>query len=975
MATADTNETPVLEDVTISGVGVPPVQIITPVITWATPADIAYGTALSATQLNATTTPSVAGTFAYTPAAGTVLGAGSAQTLSVTFTPTDTVHYTSATKAVQITVTKATPAITWPVPAAMTYGTALGAAQLNATASVAGTFAYTPPSGTVLGAGAQTLSVVFTPTDTANYNNATASVAISVAKATPTITWATPAGITYGTALGATQLNATANVPGTFAYTPATGTVLNGGAQTLSVVFTPSSTANYNGATKAVTIAVAKATPTITWTAPAAINSGTPLSATQLNATANVPGTFAYSPGSGTVLAGGTHTLSVVFTPTSTVNYNGATKAVTITVVTATGTVTVSSSNGTSLFGVPLTLTATIVPTSATGSVTFKNGTTTLGSAAITSGSASLTTSSLAVGTHSITAVYGGSSGVNGSTSAAFSQVISASAKVAVTFKIHALQDNTKRPAVTTIPVPNALVKIFSTSNACVGNIFQSLNPKKWGQIFDGPDGVNGVNGCTALSVGTYQATGTTNAAGQVTITVPPLSFNWTTQYIVIARATNFDYVKTASSPDPLYSAYPILMVAANTTRAVPLSLLATFMGKIVPGAQTEFFGSYLNIIQPEYVDWTEDQEQYPFVMVAQGGWDLTTSVTPPEGFVPDEPAIAASVADATTAVQFTMTDVGSEWTETIVNHSIVHNGETSSATTTIPMIDKKATTARNDNRKVMHDSSATMLDVLINDRVNHLRKPLTITGITPADNGTVVLTDDGLNVSYVPPAGYSGVDTFTYTIADAIGDTSTATVSVTVLGTPEVSVRNATAVEGNDGTTPATFNVVLSNQSLETVTVNYQTVNGTAVAGADYQATSGTVTFEPLVTSMPITVPVLGDTLAEFNEKFSVKVTDPTNATIAAAPGGDITITDDDPPEVSIAATATITEGNAGSDNVAVVVTLSQPHFESVFVKYATADGTAVAGSDYFTTTGTLQFLPNTTTKTIFVPVIRHGR
>ena len=441
----------------------PPVQIITPDIIWATPADITYGTALSATQLNAATTPSVAGTFAYAPPAGTVLGAGAGQQLSVTFTPTDTVHYTSATKTVQITVAKATPTITWAAPAAISHGTPLGATQLNATASVAGAFAYTPPSGTVLAAGAQTLAAAFTPNDTANYNNATASVAISVGKATPTITWAAPAGITYGTALGATQLNATADVPGTFVYTPPSGTVLNAGAQTLSVVFTPTNTANYNGAAKSVAITVAKVTPTITWAAPAAINSGTPLGAAQLNATANVPGTFVYTPSSGTILAAGTHTLSVVFTPASTVNYNGATKAVTLTVVNATGTVTVSSSNGTSLFGVPITLTATIVPASATGSVTFKDGTTTLGSAAITSGSATLTTSTLAVGTHSITAVYGGSSGVSGGTSAVFSQVINSSAKVAVTFAIHALQDGTKKPQVATMPVPNALVKVFST--------------------------------------------------------------------------------------------------------------------------------------------------------------------------------------------------------------------------------------------------------------------------------------------------------------------------------------------------------------------------------------------------------------------------------------------------------------------------------------------------------------------------------
>jgi hypothetical protein len=81
----------------------------------------------------------------------------------------------------------------------------------------------------------QTLSVTFTPTDTANFTGATATTTINVLKASTTISWSAPADITYGTALSATQLNATANVPGTFVYEPAAGTVLNAGAaQTLS---------------------------------------------------------------------------------------------------------------------------------------------------------------------------------------------------------------------------------------------------------------------------------------------------------------------------------------------------------------------------------------------------------------------------------------------------------------------------------------------------------------------------------------------------------------------------------------------------------------------------------------------------------------------------------------------------------------------------------------------------------------------
>jgi hypothetical protein len=124
----------------------------------------------------------------------------------------------------------------------------------------------------VLSAGSQTLSTTFTPTDTANYNTATKSVTLTVNKATPVITWANPAAITYGTALSSTQLNASANVAGSFVYTPAAGTVLAVGTHTLSTAFTPTDTANYNGASATVTLTVnsAAVAPSIT-TQPASV--------------------------------------------------------------------------------------------------------------------------------------------------------------------------------------------------------------------------------------------------------------------------------------------------------------------------------------------------------------------------------------------------------------------------------------------------------------------------------------------------------------------------------------------------------------------------------------------------------------------------------------------------------------------------------------------------------------------------------
>ncbi len=344
----------------------------TPTITWANPANIVFGTALGSTQLNATAswtsggnTVNVPGSFVYTPAAGTVLGAGNNQTLSVSFTPTDTTDYAGASGSASINVLKATPTITWANPANIVFGTALGSTQLNATASwtsggntvnVPGSFVYTPAAGTVLGAGNnQALSVSFTPTDTTDYAGASGSASINVLKATPTITWANPANIVYGTALGSTQLNATAswtsggntvNVPGSFVYTPAAGTVLGAGNnQALSVSFTPTDTTDYAGASGSASINVLKATPTIIWANPANIVYRTALGSTQLNATAswtssgntvNVPGSFVYTPAAGTVLgAGNNQTLSVSFTPTDTTDYSGASGTASINVLKA----------------------------------------------------------------------------------------------------------------------------------------------------------------------------------------------------------------------------------------------------------------------------------------------------------------------------------------------------------------------------------------------------------------------------------------------------------------------------------------------------------------------------------------------------------------------------------------------------------------------------------------------------------------
>ncbi|MBL7877520.1 MAG: T9SS type B sorting domain-containing protein [Cyclobacteriaceae bacterium] len=297
-----------------------------PVVTWTNPSTITYGTALSATQLNATA--NVPGSFAYSPSTGTVLNAGSNQVLSANFTPADVNNYQIVNNStVLISVNKATPVITWLSPSAITYGTPLGSTQLNASANVPGVFTYTPASGTVLNAGAnQNLSANFSPADAVNYNPvAGVSTQITVNKANPVITWPTPIPIVYGTPLSATQLNATASTAGTFTYTPISGTILSVGTnQVLSVNFAPTNSANFNpvnGTT--VLITVTKAAPIITWSTPANISYGTLLSSTQLNATANVPGVFTYTPAIGTLLNTGTNQiLTADFMPVNAADYS-----------------------------------------------------------------------------------------------------------------------------------------------------------------------------------------------------------------------------------------------------------------------------------------------------------------------------------------------------------------------------------------------------------------------------------------------------------------------------------------------------------------------------------------------------------------------------------------------------------------------------------------------------------------------------
>ena len=116
----------------------------------------------------------------------------------------------------------------------------------------------------------------------------------------------------------------------------------------------------------------------------------------------------------------------------------------------------------------------------------------------------------------------------------------------------------------------------------------------------------------------------------------------------------------------------------------------------------------------------------------------------------------------------------------------------------------------------------------------------------------------------------------------------------------PSVSVAGVTAAEPTSGTAQAGFTVTLSKASTTPVTVRYATTNGTATAGSDFTATTGTLTFAPGVVSQQINVPILADTAVEPSETFTVTLSNPSGATITTA-----TATPIDTMMISIAAMA----------------------------------------------------------------------
>jgi fibronectin-binding autotransporter adhesin len=191
------------------------------------------------------------------------------------------------------------------------------------------------------------------------------------------------------------------------------------------------------------------------------------------------------------------------------------------------------------------------------------------------------------------------------------------------------------------------------------------------------------------------------------------------------------------------------------------------------------------------------------------------------------------------------------------------------------------------------------------------------------------------------------------------------------------VSIANASLIEGNAGNSNMNFTVSLSNPNKTPVTVQYTSAPGTATVGGDYTAVSGTLTFPANVQTQTIAVPIVGDTIVEANETFTVTISAPSGASLGTAIATG-TINNDDTATLSVNSLAQA-EGNAGNTPMNFTVTLSNAVQGTVTATVNTADGNnatallnaTIADNDYLAVSNASVSISSGLTQTVPVQIV----
>jgi hypothetical protein len=238
-----------------------------------------------------------------------------------------------------------------------------------------------------------------------------------------------------------------------------------------------------------------------------------------------------------------------------------------------------------------------------------------------------------------------------------------------------------------------------------------------------------------------------------------------------------------------------------------------------------------------------------------------------------------------------------------------------------------------------------------------------------PKTGGSSVPIAGGLASSILVPNGLATDGRGGVYWTEALGGTVKARFGIPPVTSLAFASTGETALEGASASARVQLTTASGGPLASPVTVQYATVDGSAVAGQDYVPASGTLTIPagtPSGTLLPITVMVLDDALDEDEEAFSIVLANAAGAALEAPSSHTIAIVDADPPPSVSAADCIALEGTGTGGSCALAASLSAPSGRAVTVSYATQDVTAVAPADYAAASGSVTFAPGVVTRPI---------
>jgi Ca2+-binding RTX toxin-like protein len=449
-------------------------------------------------------------------------------------------------------------------------------------------------------------------------------------------------------------------------------------------------------------------------------------------------------------------------------------------------------------------------------------------------------------------------------------------------------------------------------------------------------------------------ATGTGYSLGTTTSATVNIADNETPVITVAATDASAAETATGVTPNPgtftltrlgnLASAltvnYTVTGSATNGTDYTTLPLTATFAA----GAST-----VLVTVTPTDDTVAESSETATLTLATGTGYSLGTTTSATVNIADNEtPVITVAATDASAAETatgvtpnpgtFTLTRLGNLASALTVNYTLAGTATNGTDYTTIPL-----------------------------------------TATFAAGSNTALV-----NVSPIDDSSFEGTETVILNLGTGTGYTLGTTASATVniddndtAGSAEITVSatDASAAETATGVTPnpGTFTFARTGNTVSALTVNY-TLSGTAINGSDYTSLVGTVTFAANASTATVNVNPLDDTIFETSTPETVILTLATGTgyTLGSATTGTVSITDNDiQPVINLSASQTVVEGFTSPQTVSYTVTLANASSQTITVNYATANGTALAGSDYTSTSGILTFNAGVTSQVINIPIL----